>query len=482
MNDETDDEIDDSPPRSCPSVPQRYIVTLMVFLVYVSTFSSRDTILVADDYFANIVTINRTHDLKGTCPDLVRKEEENFFQKFEKTVIWKQSDFDSIYTYFHLGYPISNLIGGIFANMYGGKQMVALGLFLASVLTIIIPWYIQVINGSATAMKILSTTYGLCQGLLYPSGFHILAHWVPLSEQTFLIILAYSGLYVGDIISSMCTHLIINAFLNWKTPFYIYGAIGIIVTLLWELLVFSSPNKNPRIQPNERLYLEIEMKGLVDHRPKTIPFSQILTSIPVWAFVVASIGNLWIWNLLSNLVPIYLQEVLKYNDSETRIMSNIPNFALILTMTAMAFFSDWVLHHGYINRLTVRKVFNTIGLMGPPIYMLTASYAGCNRLGAQILFLISKTLTEFICLGSFLMPLDMAPNYCGFLMALGNGFGMFTGFFQDYILHVLVPDGTIGQYRRLAWLALVIAIVTNGVFIGFGSTNLQKWNQVRKIK
>jgi ACS family sodium-dependent inorganic phosphate cotransporter len=67
--------------------------------------------------------------------------------------------------------------------------------------------------------------------------------------------------------------------------------------------------------------------------------------------------------------------------------------------------------------------------MGPAIFMISASYAGCNRTLAVALFTLSKV-----------NALDLSPNYSGTLMALVNGFGVFAGMLAPYIIGILTPE------------------------------------------
>lgn len=52
----------------------------------------------------------------------------------------------------------------------------------------------------------------------------------------------------------ICGYLI--ASLGWESVFYVTGAIGIIWSVAWFLLVFDSPSQHPRISHEERRYIE----------------------------------------------------------------------------------------------------------------------------------------------------------------------------------------------------------------------------------
>jgi ACS family sodium-dependent inorganic phosphate cotransporter len=78
--------------------------------------------------------------------------------------------------------------------------------------------------------------------------------------------------------------------------------------------------------------------------------------------------------------------------------------------------------------------------MGPAIFMISASYAGCNRTLAVALFTLSMALMSFHYTGMKVNALDLSPNYSGTLMALVNGFGVFAGMLAPYIIGILTPE------------------------------------------
>lgn len=72
--------------------------------------------------------------------------------------------------------------------------------------------------------------------------------------------------------------------------------------------------------------------------------------------------------------------------------------------------------------------------------------------------------------------LDLSPNYSGTLMALVNGIGAFTGIITPYIVGVLAPDQTLGQWRLVFWIVLGVFIVTNVIFVVYANGEVQYWN------
>lgn len=72
-------------------------------------------------------------------------------------------------------------------------------------------------------------------------------------------------------------------------------------------------------------------------------------------------------------------------------------------------------------------MWTTIGSLPPGVFLLAASYAGCNKVAVVVYFALSVTLMGGFYPGLKVNVNDLSPNYAGFLMAIVNGFGAITG-------------------------------------------------------
>ena len=78
--------------------------------------------------------------------------------------------------------------------------------------------------------------------------------------------------------------------------------------------------------------------------------------------------------------------------------------------------------------------------LGPAAGMISASYAGCDRVGVVVLITIGTTLMGTFYPGMKVNALDLSPNYSGTVMAIVNGIGAITGIITPYLVGVLTPD------------------------------------------
>lgn len=165
----------------------------------------------------------------------------------------------------------------------------------------------------------------------------LLAAWAPPNERSTLSAVAYGGTYVGTALTLIISGYLINADVmgGWPSVFYLSGHATIIWFLLWTLLAFSSPADHPRISREEKAYLEYTIGTqqvqrfyrlgfglkitqhlcycgcLQDVGPT--PWRKVLTSMPVWANVIAQVAHCWVIYTLLTEMPTYMKTVLHFD-------------------------------------------------------------------------------------------------------------------------------------------------------------------------
>lgn len=61
-------------------------------------------------------------------------------------------------------------------------------------------------------------------------------------------------------------------------------------------------------------------------------------------------------------------------------------------------------------------------------------------------------------------------------MGLINGISMFSGILTPYVVGVLTPNQTLSEWHLVFWIVFVVFVLSNLVYLIWGSTELQQWN------
>lgn len=134
---------------------------------------------------------------------------------------------------------------------------------------------------------------------------NIWTNWAPPLERTRLIGVQHAGKYIGTVLS-LCTCGIIALYYDWSTVFYIYGGLGCLWSIVWIVLVRGSPEKDWFISDEEKHFIESTLPKQDPEKKLKIPLKAILTSMPVWAIIVAYFTENWgLFTMLTQL-PLFL--------------------------------------------------------------------------------------------------------------------------------------------------------------------------------
>ena len=161
----------------------------------------------------------------------------------------------------------------------------------------------------------MRTITGLCQGVITPTLYTILPHWIPKNELglAFGFVVA-SGNLGAFITMPICGYLSEYGFAGgWPSVFYLFGSLGLLTLLPWLCLVYETPDAHPCINDRELEYIKrncIAASSDCKKRKALVPWRSILTSRKVWAISIARFSGGWISLQLMSKLPSYLKSVL----------------------------------------------------------------------------------------------------------------------------------------------------------------------------
>lgn len=71
--------------------------------------------------------------------------------------------------------------------------------------------------------------------------------------------LAFQGASLGTVIALPLCGWVLDAW-GWEAVFYVSGALALLWTVAWWLLVYDSPDQHPRISQEEKEYLALHLQ------------------------------------------------------------------------------------------------------------------------------------------------------------------------------------------------------------------------------
>ncbi|XP_037805915.1 putative inorganic phosphate cotransporter [Lucilia sericata] len=450
-------------------IPQRVILAIMGFLAILNAYTMRISLSIA----ITELVVKKNHTEGGdtaVCPADNLDSESSSGGTFE----WSEELQGLILSSFYIGYIVTHIPGGLLAEKFGGKWTLGLGILSTAFFTLITP--VAITEGGSTALIIVRILMGLGEGTTFPALSVLLSQWVPIKERGKLGALVLGGGQVGTILGNSLSGVLLDAY-DWPVVFYLFGGLGVVWFIFFCFLCFSDPASHPYIKPSEREYLEREMGSIVrnENLPPT-PWKAILTSMPMIALVCAQIGHDWGFYIMVTDLPKYMSDVMQFSIKANGLYSSLPYVMMWIFSISSGFVGDWLMTRGILNITNTRKLMTGIAAFGPAIFMVAASYAGCDRVAVVVLFTICMGLMGAFYAGMKLSPLDMSPNYAGTLMAITNGIGAITGVITPYLVGVMTPNATLLEWRLVFWVAFAVLVVTAIIYSIWASGEVQPYN------
>lgn len=357
---------------------------------------------------------------------------------------WSSSFLGIVQSSFLWGYIFSSVIGGALVDRYGGKKVLAWGVALWSLATLLTPW-----AASHSTMSLLAVRafFGLAEGVALPSMSTLLSRWFPTNERASAIGISMAGFHLGNVAGLLLTPIMMSS-VGISGPFLLFSSLGLLWLTSWVLNVTNDPQESIFISKSElRLIQAGKSYSPVNTGKQFPPLGLLLSKLPTWAIIFANVTNNWGYFVLLSWMPVYFKTVFNVNLKQAAWFSALPWGMMAISGYFAGAASDSLIKAGYSLTL-VRKVMQSIGFIGPGVALLCLNYVKTPMV-ATVFLTIALSLSSFSQAGFLLNMQDIAPQYAGFLHGIANSAGTLAAIIS-----------TIGTGYFVQWLGSFQAFLT----------------------
>lgn len=157
---------------------------------------------------------------------------------------WSEEQQGLLLGCFFYGYTVSVGLLGLTADIIGAHYLIGFSLGISSILSL---FYELFANWGFGYLVALRTVQGAVQGGMFPPQTSLWGRWAPKDERTTLLGISTSIALLGNLISNALSAVICE-YMGWKWVFYIYGIIGVCISIIWILYVRNTPADMPWIK------------------------------------------------------------------------------------------------------------------------------------------------------------------------------------------------------------------------------------------
>lgn len=370
---------------------------------------------------------------------------------------WSHSRQGIIQSIFFVGYMITMIPGGKWADSRGGRRILALGVIVWSLATALIPLAAPFFPAILLARVLL----GAGEGVAMPSMNALIAATVHESFRARSLAFIYSGMYVGSIIGLLGTPVLLRIS-GYPAVFYVSAAIGIFWATIFMLTTKDPPalqfqalslNSDDSVSPetpiafpepvspstgklqsfSEGLYHEAGYEGDIIGHPSVI---EMLSHKPVWAIIVAQFCCTWGYFVLLAWIPTYLHLEHNLDVSSSALLSTLPWISMFTFANIGGVMADILLNHG-LEVTYVRKLMQGIGFAGPCVSLLLLMVL--NSLAWSVtLIAFALATSAFSQSGVYANHQDIGPRVAGTLLGISSTFASLPGLIGVWITGVIL--------------------------------------------
>jgi ACS family sodium-dependent inorganic phosphate cotransporter len=378
----------------------------------------------------------------------------------QKVFGWSETTKGLVLSAFFIGYLLFQIPAGYFANRWGGKAMLAGAVTWWSLFTLLTPAV------AAISMPVLIAArigLGLGEAAMFPAAYNLFGRWVPDAERSRAVSLLLSGVPLGTLFALSITGWLV-AMWDWSAPFYLFGAMGLLWAALWMRTVYNNPAEHPHISADELTL--IRSGGVASPQRRAIPWRLLLSSPATWALLLNHFCSNWVLYMLLAWLPSYFFSAQGLDTGRAGLFAAAPWLTMFVMTIVSGSLADRLIRRG-ASLTTVRKLMQTVGLLGSAAFLLLAKDAGSasSALGSMCGALGMLAFTW-----SGMMPnhLEIAPRYADVLMGITNTAATIPGIIGVAATGWLV-DVT-GTYASAFVLAAVINVFGAIIWLLFGTS------------
>ncbi|XP_055942590.1 putative inorganic phosphate cotransporter isoform X2 [Argiope bruennichi] len=375
-----------------------------------------------------------------------------------------------------LGYVVTQMLGGLWAEKYGAKITIIGGLFLSSLAHILSPLAAWTSGNLMIAMQLIR---GIGQGLIPAAHCVVAANWFPKNERAILNALSMSGYCLGALVGSissgfMCLSPLLG---GWPSVYYVYGGSGLLLCLSFQIFLYETPKCHPYIKDSELNYILQNQENELSHKRPPTPWKKILTSVPLYAVTYAISAAFWVGSHFLSVHSIFLGTILHFSLEENGFFTSFPLAIQMVFSYTGGWISKWLETRNYVGTDKLRKGFNLLFCIGYSLGLIGVIYVGCDRMWSNIIAIIAMGFAGFVYCGCMTTVIDMSPTFAGTVMGLSSTIASLASFIFPVLVGFMTNEKqTIEQWNNIFWICIGITMSSGIIFCVFGSAEVQPWN------
>jgi len=351
---------------------------------------------------------------------------------------------------FFFGYILTQVLGGILSDRYGGERMLFLSASVWSICTFCLPLLGHLplipVTGQIIVMQVIT---GAAQGIHFPALTSLLCKRVKAENRNTSYSLAASGTSVGNIFCGIAGTLLLQSH-GWRSVFFTTGGLSI----AWVILIKCFINSTEQTEG-------VEVAAFTKNNHNSL--KDLARHAPFWALLFCGTCESLVFVNLLSWLPTYFHD--EFPESEGLLFNVLPWVASVIITNIAGMLSDHMISRGCSVTRT-RKLFVSVALLAPAFLSIVLNFVSNFNVA---LFLMTSIIGFMGCNSSGIgvNPQDLSLKNAGYIYGVMNSMGALSGTlgvsFTGYILHSTT------HWASVFYMTSVVSFLGIFSFVLFGS-------------
>lgn len=354
---------------------------------------------------------------------------------------------------FAFTYAPACFVGGTLADKYGPRKTMAVAVAWWSLCT------------ALTALCFNFATF-LIQRLLFGAGegpqgavtARTMANWFPKREYATAMGLTFAANPLGAALGiPVVTGLLVLSNNNWRVPFVVLGALGLLIAAWWYWIIRDKPSQHPRITDKELALITTADAQTTELATRNIPPLHFYLRQPaVIANAIAFFGFSWLLFMFLSWYPLFLVQTQNISLSSLAWAGSLPWIAGSIGTALGGILSDRLARRSgapfQVRKWTTGFFLALSGALCVPLAAVNSLGLAVSLFSVVLLLLYLANVQFFAIIRDFVHPARLG-GVTGFVHFCAN----LAGIIAPIVTGFLIQD--LGSWPAAFGLAAGLAIV-----------------------
>jgi MFS transporter, ACS family, glucarate transporter len=353
---------------------------------------------------------------------------------------------------YQVAYAVFQIPGGWLGDRFGPRRA----------LSAIVIWWsaftaFTAVTWSATSMIVCRFLFGMGEAGAFPIATRSLSRWMLPAERGFAQGITHAGSRLGGALTPVIVVFLIARY-DWRAPFYIFAALGLIWAAVWFAFYRDTPGEHRMVNVAERDMIAASLGEGSQPAQRTVPWRQILSHPQMWLLSAMYFCYGYDIGIFLSWFPKYLHDEHHFELTKMGMYASLPLLAGVAGDVCGGWLSDRVLRRTG-NLRFARQVVAIVGFLIAAVTIPLACLAAEPLLSVGY-FCIAVFGIELTVGVSWAVTLDIGGQYAGSVSAVMNTLGNLGAALAAALTgYIVTISGWDTAFFVLAGLAVLAAML-----------------------